>query len=209
MLPFDHPTNPYRHKFHPDHDNLNARFDGPATEAYSTTRQIELEFTTAPPAGPAAPDYGYSVMGGQLSRDHQRTAQDQSFRERRVPADARFADRGPESESDSLERDENELFLQNRAAGACQPVSLRFCRLRDAGVRRDGRNLFRQGHGRPPQPRRREGRVSLVRSGDGRQRVRDDGRQRQLVELGLGTTDDRRLRTFTSRVQLFSPLPNG
>ena len=64
MLPFDHPTNPYRHKFHPDHDNLNARFDGPATEAYSTTRQIELEFTTAPPAGPAAPDYGYSVMGG-------------------------------------------------------------------------------------------------------------------------------------------------
>ena len=28
MLPFDHPTNPYRHKFHPDHDNLNARFDG-------------------------------------------------------------------------------------------------------------------------------------------------------------------------------------
>ena len=33
--------------------------------------------------------------------------------------------------------------------------------------------------------------------------------ERQLVELGLGTIDDRRLRTFTSRVQLFSPLPNG
>lgn len=63
-LPFDHPTNPFRHKFHPDHDNLNARFDGPAIEAYSTTRQIELEFTTTPPAGPAAPDYGYNVMGG-------------------------------------------------------------------------------------------------------------------------------------------------
>jgi hypothetical protein len=63
-LPFDHPTNPFKHKFHPDHDNLNARFDGPATEAYSVTRQIELEFTATPPAGPAAPDYGYNVMGG-------------------------------------------------------------------------------------------------------------------------------------------------
>ena len=63
-LPFDHPTNPFQHKFHPDHDNLNARFDGPAPEAYSTTRQIELEFTTTPPAGPATPDYGYNVMGG-------------------------------------------------------------------------------------------------------------------------------------------------
>jgi len=63
-MPFDHPTNPYQHKFHPDHDNLNVRFDGPAIEAYSTTRQIELEFSTVPPGGPASPDYGYNVMGG-------------------------------------------------------------------------------------------------------------------------------------------------
>jgi hypothetical protein len=63
-LPFDHPTNPFKHKFHPDHDNLNVRFDGPATEAYTTTRQIRLDFAASPPDGPAAPDFGYNEMGG-------------------------------------------------------------------------------------------------------------------------------------------------
>jgi hypothetical protein len=63
-LPFDHPTNPFQHKYHPDHDNLNARFDGPAVEAFSTTRQIRLDFTASPPDGPAVPDFGYNEMGG-------------------------------------------------------------------------------------------------------------------------------------------------
>jgi hypothetical protein len=60
----DDATNPFRHKYHPDHDNLNVRFDGPAVEAYATTRQIELEFTATPPDGTSAPDYGHDVMGG-------------------------------------------------------------------------------------------------------------------------------------------------
>ena len=60
----DDPTNPFKHKYHPDHDNLNVRFNGPAVEAYATTRQIELEFTATPPAGTSALDYGYDVMGG-------------------------------------------------------------------------------------------------------------------------------------------------
>jgi hypothetical protein len=63
--PMDHPANPFRHGYHPDHDNLNARFDGPADEAYEITRTLELEFTTAPPEGTtSAPDYGYDQMGG-------------------------------------------------------------------------------------------------------------------------------------------------
>lgn len=63
--PVDHPTNPYVHKYHPDHDNLTARFDGPAEEGYATSRVIELEFTPTPPQGTApTPDYGYSQMGG-------------------------------------------------------------------------------------------------------------------------------------------------
>jgi hypothetical protein len=62
--PSAHPTNPFRHKYHPDHDNLNARFDGPTVEAYSTARQITFDFTAAPPGGPAAPDFGYNEMGG-------------------------------------------------------------------------------------------------------------------------------------------------
>ncbi len=60
----DHPTNPFKHKFHPDHDNLNARFDGPAVESFTTTRQINLDFTASSPAGPAVPDFGYNEMGG-------------------------------------------------------------------------------------------------------------------------------------------------
>jgi hypothetical protein len=63
-MPPDHPTNPFKHKFHPDHDNLNARFDGPTLEAYSATRQVRLDFLASPPDGPAVPDFGYNEMGG-------------------------------------------------------------------------------------------------------------------------------------------------
>jgi hypothetical protein len=62
-LPFDHPTNPFKHKYHPDHDNLNAT-NGPAMESYTTTRQIELAPSATPPDGPAVPDYGYNALGG-------------------------------------------------------------------------------------------------------------------------------------------------
>jgi hypothetical protein len=62
--PSAHPTNPFKHKYHPDHDNLNARFDGPAVEAYATTRQITFDFTAAPPGGPVSPDFGFNEMGG-------------------------------------------------------------------------------------------------------------------------------------------------
>jgi hypothetical protein len=63
-LPYDAPTNPFLHRYNPDHDNLNPRFDGPAAEAYTVTRQIELDFTTSPPDGSSAPDFGYNEMGG-------------------------------------------------------------------------------------------------------------------------------------------------
>jgi hypothetical protein len=62
----DEPTNPFKHKYHPDHDNLTARFDGPAVEAYATTRQIELEILATPPPGTSAPDYGYNTIGGNF-----------------------------------------------------------------------------------------------------------------------------------------------
>jgi hypothetical protein len=60
------PTNPYRHKYHPDHDNLDTRFVALTNnfEAYPVTREVELEFTGTDPTGASPPDYGYSVMGG-------------------------------------------------------------------------------------------------------------------------------------------------
>jgi hypothetical protein len=63
-LPFDHPTNPFKHKYHPDHDNLDDRFSGPATESFTTTRQIELQPSATSPDGPEEPAYNYDVIGG-------------------------------------------------------------------------------------------------------------------------------------------------
>lgn len=69
----DFPTNPFRHKYHPDHDNLDADFNPMtpdatgAKEAYRITRRIELQFSASDPAGPTsvqALDYGYGVIGG-------------------------------------------------------------------------------------------------------------------------------------------------
>ena len=68
VLEPDFPTNPFKHKFHPDHDNLNATFTAYQEEAYRVTRQIELEFTSADPAGSpgtiAALEYGQTVLAG-------------------------------------------------------------------------------------------------------------------------------------------------
>lgn len=58
------PTNPFRHKYHPDHDNLDPTFRNFVAEAYTVTRHIELQFTSADPTGRASPDYGYGVLGG-------------------------------------------------------------------------------------------------------------------------------------------------
>ncbi|MGH7463514.1 MAG: hypothetical protein ACREMA_21095, partial [Longimicrobiales bacterium] len=64
-LPYDHATNPFKHRYHPDHDNLTNRFDGPAIESYTTTRQVGLDFAASPPAGvPPVADFGFNQMGG-------------------------------------------------------------------------------------------------------------------------------------------------
>ena len=60
----DLPTNPFRHKYHPDHDNLDASFTQFKAEAYEITRAIELNFSDQDPTGSATPDYGYDVIGG-------------------------------------------------------------------------------------------------------------------------------------------------
>lgn len=63
-LPHDAPTNPFLHRYNPDHDNLNRSFNGPQEESFTVRRQIELNFTASPINGSAAPDFGYSEMGG-------------------------------------------------------------------------------------------------------------------------------------------------
>jgi hypothetical protein len=61
------PTNPFRHKYHPDHDNLDAQFLNYKQEAFQVTREMEFLFTTNNPQYPDVadpPGWGVSIMGG-------------------------------------------------------------------------------------------------------------------------------------------------
>lgn len=63
------PTNPFYHKYHPDHDNLDAKFQpitAGAPESYAVTRAVKLTF--APPApGDFDPTWGSTTLGGTYS----------------------------------------------------------------------------------------------------------------------------------------------
>lgn len=64
---FTDPTNPFVHKFHPDHDNLNERFDGPVgegVEAFTFTRTLQLQFEDQDPEQLNLPGWGYDIKGG-------------------------------------------------------------------------------------------------------------------------------------------------
>ncbi|NQW99702.1 hypothetical protein HQ447_03515, partial [bacterium] len=66
-LPFDDPTNPFVHQFHPDHDNLDARSEtlGAGVESYTVTRAVTFTFTSTPPGGSAVTTgWGSRVIGG-------------------------------------------------------------------------------------------------------------------------------------------------
>ncbi len=72
------PLNPYKHKYHPDHDNLDAKFNEMDLdtlspwlwESYEVKRRIKLELTELPPYAGATQadaiklDWGGTVWGG-------------------------------------------------------------------------------------------------------------------------------------------------
>jgi hypothetical protein len=74
----DDPLNPFKHKYHPDHDNLDVKFnpidfdavDPYLWEAYEVQRRIQLALTELPPMDGATPaiaaelDWGGVVWGG-------------------------------------------------------------------------------------------------------------------------------------------------
>ena len=84
--PHDGPTNPFQHRFHPDHDNLNADFEpipdpnngsqpGPEGEGLNVTRVIQMLFAASDPGlgglvnpeNNLAPDWGSDLVGGTYS----------------------------------------------------------------------------------------------------------------------------------------------
>ncbi|MCC6233641.1 MAG: hypothetical protein IT580_13410 [Verrucomicrobiales bacterium] len=60
------PTNPFKHRFHPDHDNLDARFEDYQAEAFAIQRAITLEIAATDPGRGGAPvaQYGYGNLAG-------------------------------------------------------------------------------------------------------------------------------------------------
>lgn len=58
----DFPTNPFKHKYHPDHDNIGPL--GPVTEAFDVTRSIQLVFSSTDLSGAVSSEYGSAVLGG-------------------------------------------------------------------------------------------------------------------------------------------------
>ncbi len=63
----DYPLNPFRHKYHPDHDNLNSQFepiaDESQAESYGVQRSLRFELSSASTATDQ-PDPAYSIMEG-------------------------------------------------------------------------------------------------------------------------------------------------
>jgi hypothetical protein len=62
-------TNPFVHTYHPDHDNLDARFEqqlGPGRESYNIARAITLNFQASLP-GLNEPSWGSTTLGGSYT----------------------------------------------------------------------------------------------------------------------------------------------
>ncbi|MBL37153.1 MAG: hypothetical protein CMP07_01970 [Xanthomonadales bacterium] len=58
------PTNPFLHRFHPDHDNKDERFTSFRQEALQVTREMRFEFAVDPPDGTPPPGWGETLIGG-------------------------------------------------------------------------------------------------------------------------------------------------
>lgn len=69
VLPFDDPTNPFVHQYHPDHDNRDPNLLPlkAGAESYDITRECSFEFTEVPPDGSNISGWGTSVYGGTYS----------------------------------------------------------------------------------------------------------------------------------------------
>ena len=61
------PTNPFLHRYHPDHNNLDENFLTTTVEAYQVVRNMRLAFTVEDPSGANLPGWGDSVVGGVFS----------------------------------------------------------------------------------------------------------------------------------------------
>jgi len=69
LLDYDSDANPFVHRYHPDHDNLDARFESklPAgRESFTVRRAVTLDFQPSLP-GVSDPAWGVTMLGGTYS----------------------------------------------------------------------------------------------------------------------------------------------
>jgi hypothetical protein len=59
----DHPMNPFKHRYHPDHDNLGPDFRTYREEAYGILREVTLVFDAD--SGGTTPASGYNELKGE------------------------------------------------------------------------------------------------------------------------------------------------
>ena len=67
VLDYDDPLNPFKHKYHPDHDNLTERFDQKlpeGQESFTLTRQMSLQFSSTDPENLRLSGWGDTQIGG-------------------------------------------------------------------------------------------------------------------------------------------------
>ena len=67
-IPFDDPTSPFVHQYHPDHDNKSgtmALVSG--QESYDLQRAVTFDFAATAPEGVSSTGYGASVMAGNYT----------------------------------------------------------------------------------------------------------------------------------------------
>ena len=66
-LDYNHALNPFKHRYHPDHDNLDERFEQTlpeGRESFTIQRTVTLQFTGTDPNGANPPGWGDSETGG-------------------------------------------------------------------------------------------------------------------------------------------------
>jgi len=63
-LGFNDELNPFKHKYHPDHNNLDDRFASVKRECPDVTRQISFQFTPSDPENTTLAGWGDNQLGG-------------------------------------------------------------------------------------------------------------------------------------------------
>jgi len=70
----DHPTNPFLHRYHPDHDNVDGRYEQPVEEAYGIARELQISFSNRYPPDTDLPErpsppigWGKMLLGGSYN----------------------------------------------------------------------------------------------------------------------------------------------